>query len=118
MTVSRWEDEPRPEWLIALDAACVRTSQNRVATELGVSAAMVSMIRRGTYPGDYSGVALLATGKYLNGTVICPALREIRADVCVGHQRRAAKFQSSGHPERIRMFKACRACPRFTKGET
>ncbi|MBM2032402.1 hypothetical protein JQW49_14265 [Sulfitobacter pseudonitzschiae] len=43
-----WGDE-LPDWVLALAEACARTSQNRVAEDLGRSASLVSNVLRRKY---------------------------------------------------------------------
>lgn len=104
-----------PDWIAALRAEAAKTSQNKAAKRIGYSAAAVSQILAGKYPGDQSRIELAVRGALLDGKVDCPSLGSIRADDCVGHMRQAGRLNTT-NPLRVRMFRACQACARF-KGE-
>lgn len=97
------------EWLDALRAACARSSQRKVAEQLGVSPAMVNQVLKGAYSGDLDRMRRLVEGRYLNQTVHCPVLGEIPLDKCQWHQER--EF-GTGNPQRVQLYRACRSgCP-------
>lgn len=104
----------RADWLIVLDERCESTSQNRVAGELGVSAAMISTVRKGSYRGRVDRIEMAVRGKYMSEDVTCPELGRIPGQDCVAHQRRAGAFRNT-NAFRIRMFTACNGCPRYLK---
>lgn len=112
--MSRWNKQPKPDWVLAIDRACEHASQNRVAQKLGYSSATISGIRRGTYAGSYDGVERAARGVLMNGKVDCPQLGQIGADRCDAYQRNVAKKSFSNKLNR-RMWRACQRCPRFQK---
>ena len=112
--MSRWDTEERPDWIIVLDEQCKATSQGRVATKLKYSSSAIGQIRKGIYRGAYDRVELAVRGAFMSGKVDCPALGTIAAQLCVSHMRNArTPLLSNSH--RVRMLKACRDCPRFTR---
>lgn len=107
--------EDLPDWIVALANACAKASQARVAKRLGYSAGVVSSVLRKAYAGNMDTVETAVRGAFMDGTLICPELGEIKGDVCTDNRRRAQSFQNT-NPHRVRMYRACRSCPRF-KGE-
>lgn len=107
-----------PEWIVALIKACDRpgSSQNKVAKELGVSATTVSQSISNKYQGDMARIEDRVRSVFLNGNVKCPALGAIGARVCLSHRDQAQELRSAS-PMKVRMFKACNACPRFKPKE-
>ena len=80
-----------PEWVNALAEACDRTSQNRVAHQLGRSAARVSTVLRNSYAGNMARVEELVRGARMHETTTCPSLGEIERQVCSMWRDRAKK---------------------------
>ena len=111
-----WGDD-LPSWVLALAAACSATSQSRVATRLGVSASMVSATIANKYRGDLERLAELCRGEFERETVACPVLGEIAPLQCRRWQRKADRLRT-GNNQNARMFRACRACPRYLKEES
>lgn len=110
-----WGDDAVPDWIEALAKACTAASQARIAKRLGYSAGVVSSVLRNAYAGNMEAVETAIRGALMGGTLICPELGEIKGDVCTDNRRRAQTFQNT-NSHRVRMFRACRNCPRF-KGE-
>ena len=106
--------EPLPDWVETLALACDRTSQARVAKDLERSSALVSQVLSGKYTGSLDRVEELVRGVFLNGRVSCPSLGEIPVNECQHWRDKAAKFAMAS-PLRLRMFRACNACPRNQK---
>lgn len=108
-----WEGQ-QPDWIEALARACAAASQAKVAKELGRSGALVSQVLRARYPGDLAAVEDLVRGRYMNGTVPCPAQGELPTHLCRLWRDRSRTF--SGHnAEWVRMHRACTRCPRNRK---
>ena len=83
------------DWIDALKAECAKSSQAKVAKELGYSAATISLVLKGKYAGDLKTVE--------------------RKFKCVSYRR--MKF-SAVNPQRIALYKACRnGCPHFKTGD-
>lgn len=101
------------DWIEALRAACAAESQRRVAGRIGYSASVVSQVLAGVYPGDLAAVEQAVRGALMNGVVACPELGSIEGHLCVGWRRAARRFAAT-NSMRVRMYRACRACPRFT----
>ncbi len=106
-----WGDA-MPDWVAALARECAATSQNRVAARMGRSAALVSQVLRNKYAADLVGVEQVFRGVFENLTVECPSLGTIPANVCRDWQRKAGRFVNV-NSERVRMYRACHACPRL-----
>ena len=100
-----------PDWVLRLAEECASGSQARVAEHLGRSAALVSNVLRRKYPGDMEAVEDLVRGKYMRATIICPALGETSTAVC-REWRDKSKSYTNENSERVRMYRACRSCPR------
>jgi hypothetical protein len=104
-----------PDWVQLLAEECIRTSQNRVAKRLNRSASLVSAVLRAKYSGDMGAVEDVVRGVYMAQTVQCPVLGEISTADCRDWMAKSRSF-SNENSERVRMFRACRACPRTEKG--
>lgn len=113
--VAAWGDA-MPDWVAELSSACAMTSQNRVAKQLGVSAAMVSTVLANKYPGDMGRIEDLVRGHFMNGTINCHALGEIPTNVCRDWREKARNF-GSANSQRVQMFRACNACAHNQQGE-
>jgi len=105
------------DWMEALRAECARTSQAKVAGRLGYSGSVVSQVLKGAYPGSIERVEQAVRGLLMGGRVACPELGDVEGHVCLDHQKRA-RTHTPSNPFRVRMFRACRKCPRFTKEKT
>lgn len=105
-----------PEWVERMALQCAATSQNKVAARLGRSAALVSQVLRNKYPGDLHAVEELFRGHFMAETVRCPELGALPLHECHDWMAKARHFQST-NTLRVRMYRACKRCPRFTKGE-
>jgi len=101
-----------PDWILALAEECAQRSQARVAAEIGRSATVVSQLLRAKYPGDLAACADLIRGHYMAGTVDCPARSHMPAHECRAWMARA-RDPANTNAQRVLMFRACRACPRF-----
>lgn len=100
---------------------CDGSSQNKVATRLGISAAAVSQVIRKSYLGSYDNVAMRVREIYMDGDIDCPAIGEIASEICL-HWRDEIRRGTSSDPQRVLMTRFCRKCPRnmprSTKAET
>ena len=105
--------EDLPDWVQALADACTETSQNKVAVRLGRSAALVSTVLRKRYAGNMTAVEQLVRGVFMAETVECPALGTLPMHECNGWRDKARSFANT-NALRVRMWRACRTCPRFT----
>ncbi|NRB19986.1 MAG: hypothetical protein HRU33_21170, partial [Rhodobacteraceae bacterium] len=90
---------------------CDGSSQNKVATRLGISAAAVSQVIRKSYLGSYDNVAMRVREIYISGDIECPAIGEISSEICL-HWRDEIRKGTSAGPQRILMTRFCRKCPR------
>lgn len=108
-----WGSEA-PDWILCLAQECAASSQNKVAARLGRSAALVSAVLRGKYRGDMAAVEDVVRGRFMQAALTCPALGEISTAVCRDWMQMARSF-SNVNSERVRMYRACRGCPRMKK---
>lgn len=84
-------------------------SQTRIADEVGVSPAAISLLLKGTYPGDIEAMCERIISAYSSDEVYCHALAErITVRDCAEWCR---KPFAATNPQRVRMFRACRECP-------
>lgn len=111
-----WGEVPR--WVLVLVEACDAegSSQNKVAKRLGYSAPVVSQIIRKDYKGDMIGLEKRVLAIFDPTSVKCPALEMITTEQCITWQDKASELNSAS-PLIVRMFAACRRCPRFTEGD-
>ena len=108
-----WGDD-LPDWIEALARACVETSQAKVANRLDRTGGMISQLLNNKYPASTANIEERVRGLYLDGQVLCPSLGPLPVHLCQDWRAKAKDFQV-GNPMRIRMFRACTRCPRFTE---
>ena len=102
-----------PDWVLALANACAATSQNRVAQDLDRSASLVSNVLRRKYPGDMAAIEERVRGVFMATVISCPVLGDLPTDRCQVWRKRAERLE--GHnTHRVRMYRACRKCSRYT----
>lgn len=108
-----------PDWVITLAEAVETSSQSVVGRQIGYTSSVVSSVLRNNYRANLDKIEQAVRGALMASMIPCPELGEIPGQDCIAHQRRASKFQNT-NPIRIRMFRACRQCPRHTgaKGDT
>lgn len=109
--------EPLPDWIETLALVCGRSSQAKVAKELGRSGAVISQVLRRVYSADMANIEERVRGVYLDGKLDCPALGEMPVHQCQDWREKSRAFQV-GNPLRARMFRACQNCPRNRKEVT
>ena len=107
-----------PDWIAALVNACDAkgASQNKVASRMGLSGAVVSQTLRNRYPGKLRNIEDRVRAVYMAGNITCPALGEIGTEDCLKWRDRATELRSAS-PINVRMFSACNRCPRHLKNE-
>lgn len=108
--------ETMPEWVEQLALQCAASSQNKVAAKMGRSAALISQVLRNKYPGDLHRIEELFRGHFMAETLRCPELGVLPLHECHDWMAKARQFQSS-NSLRVRMYRACKRCPRFAKGD-
>ena len=108
-----WGETP-PDWIVALAEACAETSQNAVAARLSRSASLVSTVLRGSYRGDMAAVEERVRGVLMRSVVDCPEIGTVPAQACQDWRARAREW-TGVNAMRVRMFRACRICPRNRK---
>lgn len=107
--------ESLPDWITTLIRECDGSSQNKVATRLGISAAVVSQVIRKSYQGNYDNVSVRVRDIYMSGDIECPAIGVISSEICL-HWRDEIRRGTSSDPQRILMTRFCRKCPRNMPG--
>lgn len=100
-----------PDWVEALAFECGATSQSRVAARMDRSASLVSQVLSRTYKADLSAIEERFRGVFMAGRLKCPALGTLPLHECQDWRAKSRTF-TTGNPLRVRMFRACAACPR------
>ncbi|MBI2313545.1 MAG: XRE family transcriptional regulator [Betaproteobacteria bacterium] len=103
---------PAVDWIEALRAECVRTSQAQAARRIGRSAAVVNQVLKGTYKGNLRDVEARVRGALMRATLACPVLGEIPTNRCLDEQ---ARPRASTNPLRVALYRACQTCPNRRK---
>ena len=109
-TAREFWGEGLPDWVEALALACDRTSQNKVAVQIGRSGSHVSNVLRARYPADTSVVEDLVRGHFMAQTVECPVMGTIGQQVCRKWRGRARTFENV-NSHYVTMYRACSRCP-------
>lgn len=110
-----WGDK-MPDWILALARECVATSQAKVAARMGRSATMISQVLNSKYPGDLEAVEEVFRGVFQGATIACPALGNLPTHECREWRAKARQFVNV-NSLRVRMYRACAACPNNRKDE-
>lgn len=110
-----WGDA-MPDWIAGLARECESSSQNKVAQRMNRSASLISAVLRNKYRGSLEAVEEVYRGVFEKAVIECPALGTIPTNDCRDWQRKAMRFNSN-NSFRVRMYRACNACPRF-KGKS
>lgn len=115
MTIALDAWKTLPDWLEVLIVACDApgSSNSKVAKSLGRSPGVISEVLRNRYKGDMTDFENRVRDVLCAEQVKCPALNWISSADCL-HWRDEATDLKSG-PMMVRMYRACHACPRFTK---
>lgn len=112
MVVVHWGAQP-PDWILALAERCDSDSQAAAARSLGVSGAMINQALHNSYLGKFDRLEQRVRGEFMNATVECPVLGKISTRECLDVQARPF---ANTNPQRVAVFKACRAgCPNFRR---
>ena len=114
MSASLNLDLPEPEWISLLRAEIAAgKSISQIARETGIARPSVSMLLSNTYPAKSFDLVTRKHGarvvQLYRNQVLCPYLhRPIGADTCTAH---ASAPMSTSSPEKLKHWRACRACP-------
>jgi len=114
IATAAWGD-PLPDWIARLAVECNEGTQRRAAERIGYSSGLVSQVLRKTYTGNLEAVESAVRGAWLGSTVQCPVMGTIPTDTCLSWRRKAKIFAAT-NSHRVRMYRACNACPRNEKG--
>lgn len=106
----------QPDWVEGLAKACMQTSQNQVAKQMGYSGSLVSSVLANKYLGDMQRVEEVYRGVFEARTVNCPALGEIGHDTCHKWRRKSVRLNPA-NAQNVMMFRACQSCPVNQKPE-
>lgn len=101
-----------PDWVMGLARACAESSQSKVASRMNRSASLVSAVLANTYKGSLEAVEEVYRGVFELAVVECPALGTLPTNECRDWQAKAGRFVNV-NSQRVRMYRACHACPRF-----
>ncbi|WP_122075956.1 hypothetical protein [Pseudophaeobacter sp. EL27] len=116
IALDAWGDT-LPDWITVLVQECDRSSQNAVAQKIAFSPAVVSQAIRNRYSGNMRSIESRVREVFMSAPVLCPALKtKIESAVCLQYRRRAETW-THGSPFRVKMIRACRACPKFNKSD-
>ncbi len=86
-------------------------SQRKVATELGLSPATISLVIADKYQANTGSIEDRVMNIYgTDGCVSCPVLGKINLARCAENYTRAQAIRFAGNPATIRLFAACRKC--------
>lgn len=105
-----------PDWVRALAAAVDETTQGRVAARVGYSESVISEVISGRYAGNRARVEERVRAAIMGERVACPVLGGIARTQCFEHQARARAGVRSSE-QRIRLSRACPACPEWRGGK-
>lgn len=101
-----------PDWIGVVAEKCATMTQRQVAERLGYSAGMVNQLLRAKYKGNLAAIEDAVRGAWMGQTVVCPVMGTIPSDTCQAWMRKARQFVPTSN-NRVRMFRACNACPRL-----
>ncbi|EAU53559.1 helix-turn-helix domain-containing protein [Mariprofundus ferrooxydans] len=94
-------------WIIVLRKACKINSQAAVATQIGMSPAVVNQVLKGTYNGRLDNVQKRVEGALMGITVDCPVIGDIPLNRCIENQSRPF---AATNPLRVMLHRACKTC--------
>jgi hypothetical protein len=85
----------------------------RVASEVGISKATVSLLLAGKYGASTSKMEARILAMYGGGGLVnCPLLGGITPELCAGkHAKAKAIGMKAGNPDTVRLYKTCLNCP-------
>lgn len=117
IAVTHWGAD-MPDWVRALAIECSRegVTQRAVAEKLDRAPAVITQILRNQYGAKTDRIEERVRGVFMDGRVECHALGTVLAHECQDW-RSAARIWNSGSPQARQMYRACRACPRYTGDE-
>ena len=105
-----------PDWVLQLASEVELSSQAKVAGKLKISSSSISQVLRKKYGASLANIEAAVRGNYMDEDVKCPALGLIGAHKCRDWRRKAGDYQAT-NAHRVRMFRACNNCPKFTGEE-
>lgn len=96
----------QPDWIQVLRQACVdRSSQRKVASQLGISPTSVNLVLNGRYPASTQRIEGKVRLLLMVPNVICPVFGEISGQSCLAYQQ---KRFSPGAANGVKIWCACR----------
>jgi len=100
-------------WIEALRRACASSSQAAVATQIGMSPAVVNQVLKGCYQGNLTNVQKRVEGALMGVTVDCPVVGDTPLNICIENQSRPF---AATNPLRVMLHRACKTCEHSQKG--
>ncbi len=82
-------------------------SQTKVAAEMHVTGAVISMLLKDKYPGSVEQMAQRIRGQFMGSTVVCPVYGTLNKRNCLDNQ---ALPQAFTNPLRAALGRACKTC--------
>jgi hypothetical protein len=111
--VNPLRDMREPDWKRALRQAVDRDGLKTVARQLGRSKSCLSGVLSGNYKAETTRIEERVRGALMNLRLECPVLGEIAPGVCQDWQE---KPFAATNPERVAVYRACRAgCRHFRR---
>lgn len=104
-----------PDWIMGLAERCRESSQNKVAQQMGRSAAVISTVLRNKYPGDMAAIEDIYRGVFEAKTIPCPAMVEMPTHECRKWRRRSRQLVNA-NLKNVLMFRACNRCSNNQEG--
>lgn len=94
-----------PDWIEKLARAADKSSASFIARRIGYSQASISLVCRGKYGADISGIEGKVRGALMGEEIVCPIVGEITIDRCLDEQKK--KFVGTS-AVRTQLYHACR----------
>jgi hypothetical protein len=105
--------DARKDWLGVLRTAVERDGLRKVSAQLGRSKGCISDVLAGKYGASTKRIEERVRGALMDMRITCPVLGEIPPGECQDWQE---KPFAATNPERVAVYKACRAgCPNYRR---
>ncbi|MEG2004577.1 MAG: hypothetical protein RR014_00945 [Bilophila sp.] len=106
--------EPLPDWIEALATACDAQSMRKVAADLKVSAALISLALRNCHHAKLDYIMDRVKSMLMVSIVSCPVLGMINTTDCIANQKKAF---SSVNPLQVQLYRACHGRCLYSKNK-
>lgn len=101
--------EALPDWVLGIAFECNKSSQSKVAKQLGVSVTQVSQVVGNKYGGSLVGIETAYRGFFGSESVLCPVLGKLAVDKCQSWSKRAPTLKSNNRLNTL-IRRACENC--------